>query len=185
MKHKQLYLFAIGLCLLVLTYFLMPPLRQAINQMYSLLFYQDEKGIRMLVVSYQALDWLVAAGIVVMQTILFPFSQKLVSNANMNIFNWLGGPMFTTLGFIIGASCGYGVAKLIKLYLGKFHPPYLWEIDYTLKNVYPWIVLLLGMYWFIPFFWLGLLSGFSSLVYKKFSLYLFCGLCIHYYLLNL
>lgn len=179
--HFHLYVWSGGLLSIVLCYFLMPSFGRAMDQMISLLYFEDIIGLRMLIVSYQSMDWLISILLTVLQTIIFPFAQVSIADANVAVFPFFHGTLLSIIGYILGAGMWFWISRWIRRFISLyFIAGKLGEFEGWLQRLYPWMIILLSAVWFIPFSILGLFFGLMSISFRKFTLCFVGGLLLHF-----
>ncbi|WP_416148636.1 hypothetical protein ACM26V_20550 [Salipaludibacillus sp. HK11] len=182
LRH-HLSILASVILITLICYFLIPSIEGTIHQIISLLYFEDIKGIRMLIVSFQTWDWFLSIGVTAIQTLVFPLAEMSVADANVTLFPLLGGPLISIVGFMIGVGGWFWLGRIIRRFIDlHFVISMGTDVSRLLILILPWVLVPLVILWVVPFALLGFFYGLTSVSFKKFSLCFISGLIIHYIL---
>lgn len=178
--HYHLYILGGGLLIIGLCYLLLPSFERTLNQIISLLYFEDIKGLRMLIVSFQKWDWVFSIVITMMQTMIFPFTGASMVDANTAIFPFFSGAFFSIIGIIVGTAIWFWLGSVTREIFSLYfiiHSSPAWRFLAPFK---PWVVFILGVFWVVPFALIGWFYGLTSYSFKKFSFFFILGLIIQF-----
>lgn len=159
-------------------YFFVPSFAYALKQMFRQLYFHDEKGLRMVIVTARDSAWLKALGLAALQTIAFPRAQPLLLNALLGVLNVGAALVLFTAGTLLGTAFWHLVGNVfspLALRLGKR----LGEgVGPRLRRFAPWLIVLFAATGWVPPAILGFATGFTRYALLRTAALLAAGLLI-------
>lgn len=151
-------------------YFLIPSVRNTVNQLAFLLSMVDVHAVRGYVESMGAWAPLASIGLMMFQAVIAPLPAFVVTFANAALFGWVFGAVLSWTGAMLGAALCYGIACWYgRSVVERFAPAQAVQRFDTLSNRWGhWTVLVARLLPFVPFDPISYAAGLARLPFTRF-----------------
>lgn len=113
-KNKRSFIIKLSIILAcVLTYFLIPPVKAAINKAFYILKMMDIEAIKEYLLSFGIWAPVVSFLLMVFQSVIAPLPAFLITFANAGLFGWIKGALLSWSSAMAGATLCFFIAKFL------------------------------------------------------------------------
>lgn len=170
-KKKEKLILKIGIILvLFLIYFLLPPLREAVNQAVDVLSKVDLEGVKEYILSFGIWAPVISFMLMVLQSVAAPLPAFLITFANAGLFGWVKGAILSWTGAMAGAALCFGIARWYgREVVEKFTSNRaLAEVDIFFERYGKWAVLIARLLPFVSFDIVSYAAGLTGMGFWPF-----------------
>lgn len=113
-KNKRSFIIKLSIILAcILTYFLIPPVKAAINKAFYILKMMDIEAIKEYLLSFGIWAPVVSFLLMVFQSVIAPLPAFLITFANAGLFGWIKGALLSWSSAMAGATLCFFIAKFL------------------------------------------------------------------------
>ncbi|SHG76058.1 Uncharacterized membrane protein YdjX, TVP38/TMEM64 family, SNARE-associated domain [Thermosyntropha lipolytica DSM 11003] len=170
-KERKSLAIKIGiLVVLILAYFFISPLREAVRQGVVVLTSLDLEGVKEYILSFGIWAPVISFLLMVLQSVAAPLPAFLITFANAGLFGWVKGAILSWTSAMAGAALCFAIARFYgrgaveKLVPSKA----LAEVDIFFEHYGKWAVLMARLLPFVSFDIVSYAAGLTSMSFWSF-----------------